>query len=45
MEGRKTLVVSVRIQYLGGTLKEMRNEPCGYLEKRVLVRRAAQAKI
>lgn len=45
MEGRKISVVPVRIQYLGRTLKELWNEPYGYLEKRVLLQRAAQTKI
>ena len=45
MDKREIVVVSVRIQYLGRSLKEMWNEPCGYLEKRVPVERAAQAKI
>lgn len=45
VDEREIVVVSVRIRYLGRSLKEMWNEPCGYLEKRVPVERAAQAKI
>ena len=42
VKGREVLVVSVRIriQYLGRSLKDMWNEPYGYLEKSIPVNRA-----